>query len=139
MSKYFAKEQLYDLPSGNLFHPLRYIIRDGTLNWSNALRTKQDDNLFIPSNLAHEQHIIKTAQRLEELNTWIMQPEFELHDCLIPDQWYNPCNSELSQGISVYFRHRIFSNNYVYQKLLPHIKPHEDMELRDNHVFFKRC
>ena len=139
MSKYFAKEQLYELPSGNLFHPLRYIIRDGTLNWSHALRSKQNDSVFIPSVLAHEQHIIKTAHRLEELNTWLMLPNFELHECLVPDHWYNPEHEELAEGIGVYFRHNVFSNAYVLQKLTPHIKPHEELDIRGKSVYFKRC
>jgi len=45
----------------------------------------------------------------------------------------------LSDGISVYFKHTVLSNKLTYQKLIPHIKSHEELEVRDEYLFFKRC
>ena len=139
MQKYFTKGLLYDLPSGNSVHPSRCIIRDGTICWHDALRCKQSGRVRIPDELAHEQHILKTAQRLEELNTWLSLPEFELHECLIPHEWFNPDKEWLSEGISVYIKHALLSNKYVIKALAPHVKPHEELEVRDEWLFFKRC
>ncbi|MAR13928.1 MAG: hypothetical protein CL681_28635 [Blastopirellula sp.] len=139
MQKYFTKGILFPLPSGNSFHPSRCIIRDGTITWRDALQCKKTKDIYIPVELSHEQHIIKTAQRLEELNTWLMQPTFELHDCLIPYEWFNPTKEWLSEGISAYVKHNLFSNKFVLEKLAPHVKPHEELELRDELLFFKRC
>ena len=139
MQKYFTKGYLYELPSGLTAHPSRCIIRDGSITWSDALRTKQDDCLYIPAEQCHEQHIIKTAHRLEELNFWLTLPTFELHDCIVPYEWFNPTKEWLSEGISVYFKHSTLSNKLTFAKLEPHIKPHEELEVRDNYLFFKRC
>jgi hypothetical protein len=62
MSKHLAKECLYHLPSGNSVHPCRLIIRDGTLMWKHALLSCNEFTA-VPETQAHEQHIIKTAQR----------------------------------------------------------------------------
>ena len=139
MQKYFTKGLLYDLPSGNSFHPARCIIRDGTLTWNDALFDKAEGVSYLPSEHCHEQHIVKTAQRLEELNTWLMQPTFELHDCIVPTSWFNPTRDYLTEGISVYFKHSLFSNKLTYEKLTPHIKSHEELDIRDEMLFFKRC
>ena len=66
MSKHIAQHHFYQLPSGSAVHPCRLIQKDGTLMWKHAVPS-------IPLEEAHEQHIIKTAQRLEELNSWVSQ------------------------------------------------------------------
>jgi len=139
MQKYFTKGYLYELPSGLTAHPSRCIIRDGSITWSDALRTKLDDCLYIPTEHCHEQHILKTAHRLEELNSWAAQPDFDLHDCLLPFEWFNPTKEWLADGISVYFKHTVLSTELIFDKLHPHIKPHEELEVRDGYLFFKRC
>ena len=139
MHKYFKEDFFYNLPSGNSYHPARCIIRDGTLTWSDALHSKEDNRVFLPIEQAHEQHIIKTAQRLEELNTWLMKSTSELHDCFKPHEWFNPLKQELHQGIALYFTHRLYSPYYVHMALEPHIKPHESLEIHGEQLFFKRC
>lgn len=137
MSKHINKNCLYNLPSGSAVHPCRLIHKDGTLMWKHALLSpKNVPNL--PTNESHEQHIIKTAQRLEELNSWVAQ-ELEPWQCFIPYAWYSPEDSELTEGISVYFTHAIYKNSDVFVTLTPHIQEHEVLELRDNLLFFKRC
>ena len=66
MSKHITPEVFYDLPSGNRVYPSRLIHRDGSIMWKHALCTN-NDVLHLPVTQAHESHIIKTAQRLEEL------------------------------------------------------------------------
>jgi hypothetical protein len=98
--------------------------------WKHALLSVQHE-ANMPTCEAHEQHIIKTAQRLEELNSWVSQ-ELEPWQCFIPYAWYSPYDSELTEGISVYFTHAIYPNNDIYETLLPHIQEHETLEQRDN-------
>ena len=69
MSKHISPSYFYNLPSGNKVHPCRLIHKDGTLMWKHALLHQNEHKL--PASEAHEQHIIKTAQRLEELNSWV--------------------------------------------------------------------
>ena len=113
------------------------IHEDGTLLCKNA-RLCQKNVANIPGNQCHEQHIIKTAQRLEELSSWCSQ-ELEPWQCFIPYAWYSPEDTELTEGISVYFTHAIYKNADVFVTLTPHIQEHEVLELRDNLLFFKRC
>ena len=137
MSKHIDKNYLYNLPSGLVVHPCRLIHKDGTLMWKHALvSTNNEANLPICE--AHEHHIQKTAQRLEELNSWVSQ-ELEPWQCFIPYAWYSPVDSELTDGISVYFTHAIYKNDEVFKTLMPHIQTHEVLELRDELLFFKRC
>ena len=142
MSKHLAKNCLYKLPSGNLVHPCRLIIRDGTLMWKHAfLSLNQFTSL--PATQAHEQHIIKTAQRLEELNMWVSQ-DLEPWQSFVPLAWYNPEDPLLYQGISVYFQHSVHSPQYVYEALKEKIQPHEKLKYVDITVgrpalFFQRC
>jgi hypothetical protein len=70
MSKHITPGYMYSFPSGLVVHPCRLIQRDGTLMWKHALLYQNE--LTLPVNEAHEQHIIKTAQRLEELNSWCL-------------------------------------------------------------------
>jgi len=137
MSKHIDKNYLYNLPSGATVHPCRLIHKDGTLMWKHALLCSENV-ANMPRIECHEQHIIKTAQRLEELNSWISQ-ELEPWQCFIPYAWYSPYDTELTEGINVYFTHAIYSNNEIFKTLLPHIQEHETLEQRDGLLFFKRC
>ena len=134
--KHIAPQCLYNLPSGNSVHPCRLIHKDGTLMWKHALL--YNNKLNIPQEHAQEAHIIKTAQRLEELNSWVSL-ELEPWDWFIPAAWYVPTITELSSGISVYFKHFSQDINKVYDLLLPHIQDHETLEQRSQYLFFKRC
>ena len=136
MSKHIDQSCLFNLPSGNNVYPLRLIHKDGTLMWKHALKFK-DGIYCVPMQLSIEQHIIKTAQRLEELNSWVSQ-DLEPWQCFIPYAWYSPFDSELTDGISVYFTHSLYDNEYIYDTLLPHIQDHETLEQRDELMFFKR-
>ena len=136
MSKNIDKKSFYDLPSGNKVHPCRLIQRDGTLMWKHAVL--HQNVLTLPTDRAEEQHIIKTAQRLEELNSWVSQG-LEPWECFIPYAWYVPTEPELCKGISVYFKHLIHDTNHTIEKLLPHIQGHETLELRGNYLYFQRC
>ncbi len=137
MSKHIDKNFLYNLPSGLVVHPCRLIHKDGTLMWKHAL-LNNSNAANLPTCESHEQHIQKTAQRLEELNSWVSQ-ELEPWQCFLPYAWYSPYDSELTEGISVYFTHAIYKNSEVFEALVPHIQEHELLELRDNLLFFKRC
>jgi len=132
MSKHIAQHHFYQLPSGNFVHPCRLIQKDGTLMWKHACAVS------VPLEEAHEQHIIKTAQRLEELNSWVSQG-LDPWQCLLPVTWYIPTEPELYEGISVYFKHTDYSSRDVYDKLINHIQSHESLELRQDYLFFKRC
>ena len=132
MSKHIAPTAFYELPSGSKVYPCRLIHKDGTLMWRHACEAA------VPTDEAHEQHIIKTAQRLEELNSWVSR-EMELWNCLLPVAWYVPDHPELSEGISVYFKHTVHQLDNVYSYLKPHIFPHEKLELRREYIHFRRC
>lgn len=138
MQKYFAEGTFYPLPSGNNYHPARLIIRDGTLTWKDALHCRLTNKTYIPSDLAHEQHIIKTAQRMEELNTWA-SINMELWECIKPVQWYNPTVEGFEEGITLKFKHLAFSNKLMWTRLVPHIKPHESLTSGPEYLSFKRC
>ena len=142
MFKHLKKEYLYNLPSGNLVHPCRLIIRDGTLMWKHALLS-HNEFTAIPETQAQEQHIVKTAQRLEELNTWVSQ-NLELWECITPHSWYDPSNPDLSDGFSVYFDHSLYPADVIYAQLKEHIQPHETLKMVDVFphpplLLFKRC
>jgi len=136
MSKHIAKEHMYQLPSGNSVHPCRLILRDGTLMWKHALLLGNEPAL--PDTEAKENHIIKTAQRLEELNAWVSQG-LEPWECFIPSAWYVPNHPGLENGISLYFKHHTHSVGHTFTQLLPHIQDHEILELRNNSLYFQRC
>ncbi len=143
MSKHLDKRCFYQMPSGNHVHPCRLILRDGTLMWKHALL---NHNKFtsLPHTQAHEQHIIKTAQRLEELNTWVSQ-DMEPWECITPLAWYDPEIPSLSEGINLYFFHRGYDTEDLYEELIDHIQPHETLEIYDRKfpsdhlLYFKRC
>ena len=136
MSKHLAKENFYQLPSGAMVHPCRLIHRDGTLMWKHALLSF--NSISIPKNQAVEAHIVKTAQRLEELNKWL-SIDLDPWDCFHIHAWLQNDNPELSEGISVYFKHLTFENKFVKEKLDPHVKEFETLEMRGKHLFFQRC
>ena len=132
MSKHIDPSYFYCLPSGNKVHPCRLIQKDGTLMWKHACA------YALPTEEAHEQHIIKTAQRLEELNSWVSSVN-DLSDFLSPVSWYVPTEPELCEGISVYFTHTSLTNNEVYDGLRSHILDHEKLELAGSYIHFRRC
>ena len=134
--KHISPNCLYTLPSGNSVHPCRLIHKDGTLMWKHALL--YNNKLSVPTEQAHEAHIIKTAQRLEELNSWVSL-DLEPWDCLIPTGWYVPHIPDLSNGISVYFKHFSRDTADVYDLLLPHIQDHETLHQSSQYLYFKRC
>ena len=136
MSKHISPDYFYVLPSGNKVHPCRLIHKDGSLMWKHALLCNNIS--YLPSTQAQEQHIIKTAQRLEELNSWVSQ-DYEPWECLQPVAWFNPMDPELRTGYSVYFKHQLHDNQLIYNKLLSHIQDHETLELSQNYLYFRRC
>ena len=136
MSKHIASSSFYSLPSGIKVHPCRLIFKDGTLMWKHALLSNNVCN--IPTDTAHEQHIIKTAQRIEELNSWI-SPESEDWDNLKPFSWYVPSDPDLSEGISLYFYHPTTDIENTYEILKEHILSHETHSIKNQYLFFKRC
>ena len=136
MSKHISPSYFYNLPSGNRVHPCRLIHKDGSLMWKHALLHR--NVAALPLSEAHEQHIIKTAQRLEELNSWVSQ-DLEIWDSLLPVLWYYPLLKELSEGISVYFKHATLDNATTYDILTSHLQSHETLEHRDEYLYFKRC
>ena len=123
MSKHIAPDCLITLPSNDRVHPCRLILKDGTLMWKHAL-FYQDLILCTPTSVAHESHIIKTAQRLEELNSWISQG-LEPWNSFTIKGWYQPFNPELNEGISVCFKHSTHDLDFTFENLLPHIQDHE--------------
>ena len=132
MSKHIDPSYFYCLPSGNKVHPCRLIQKDGTLMWKHAC------SFSLPLEEAHEQHIIKNAQRLVELNSWVSAVN-DLSDFLSPVSWYVPTEPELCEGISVYFTHTSLTNNEVYDGLRSHILDHEKLELAGTYLHFRRC
>ena len=136
MSKHLSKDYFYVLPSGTSVHPCRLIHRDGTIMWKHALLSY--NQVSIPKDQAVEAHIIKTAQRLEELNKWVSM-DLEPWECFDIQAWLINDHSELSEGISVYFKHLTFDNKFVKERLDPHVREFETLEERGKHLFFKRC
>lgn len=137
MSKHIDIKHMYHLPSGAIVHPCRLIQKDGTITWKQALLS-YGNVPQMPRHESQENHIIKTAQRLEELNSWVSQ-DLEPWQSFIPYAWYSPNDSELTDGISVYFLHAVYDNDYIYETLLPHVQDYETLEQRDELMFFKRC
>ena len=136
MSKHIAQTCFYNLPSGSKVHPCRLIQKDGTLMWKHALLDNNIPNL--PRAEAHEQHIIKTAQRLEELNSWVSQ-DLEPWNFLVPTLWYVPGLTGYEEGISVNFTHSTKDTAEVYDILCNHTLAHETLNLRDKYIYFRRC
>ena len=137
MSKHLDQDYLLQLPSGIAVHPCRLIHKDGTLMWKHALCLK-DFVYCVPQQQSVEQHIIKTAQRLEELNSWVSR-DLEVWQCLVPIHWYSPTTPELSTGYSVYFKHALYDHQRTYDCLTAHVLPHETLDICENFLLFKRC
>ena len=136
MSKHISPSYFYSLPSGLKVHPCRLIHKDGSLMWKHALLF--DNCAAMPSCAAHEQHIIKTAQRLEELNSWVSQ-DLEPWNFLVPSLWYQPDIDGYGEGISVNFTHSTKDTTEVYRTLRNHILSHETLHLHQDYIYFKRC
>jgi len=136
MSKHITPAYMYSFPSGSSIHPCRLIQRDGTLMWKHALL--HHGELTLPATEAHEQHIIKTAQRLEELNSWVSR-DLEPWNGIKIIAWYAPHIEELSEGISVYFKHPQYETNEIFNTLSTHIQSHETLDATDRYLYFKRC
>ena len=136
MSKHISPSHFYNLPSGNKVHPCRLIHKDGTLMWKHALLHRNECKL--PVSEAHEVHIVKTAQRLEELNSWVSS-DLDAWECFVPTAWYLPEDPELAEGIAVYFKHTTRHIDHIYPALASHILDHEHLEIRGNYLFFRRC
>lgn len=137
MVKHLAKEFFYQLPSGNEVHPSRLIHRDGTIMWKHALACC-NELVALPECEAHEQHIIKTASRLEELNTWVSK-DLDPWEFLKPMVWYTPNLPVFDEGISVLFEHTSRPTNEVFSMLQPHIQEHEELSVDRGWLFFRRC
>ena len=105
--------------------------------WKHALLYNNEFK-SLPTEIAHEAHIIKTAQRLEELNSWVSQG-LNPWDCLHPLQWYNPAAEGFTEGISVDFVHTVLPANFVYDTLLEHKQEHETLTYNSGIFNFKRC
>ena len=136
MSKNINPSYMYKFPSGQSVHPCRLIQRDGCLMWKHALL--YNGELSIPTEEAHEQHIIKTAQRLEELNSWVSQ-DLEPWNFLVPTLWYVPGLADYAEGIAVNFTHSTKDTTEVYDILCNHTLAHETLNLRDKYIYFRRC
>ncbi len=141
MSKHVPAKHLYNLPSGNKVHPCRLIHRDGTLMWKHALLYNNEVNL--PTSQAVEAHIIKTAQRLEELNSWVSNDK-EPWECFVPVAWYVPNVAALNQGISLFFKHATQDAEDIYNVLIKHTQEHETLKLLPTYtgakqLYFSRC
>ena len=133
MSKSFLESFYITLPSKQKVHPCRLIIRDGTFMWRTALGG------HCPIDMAHEQHIIKTASRLEELNSWTSSDVDDCHTFSI-HKWFDPLCEGFKEGISVLFTHpHYLDNDELYQALESHIYPHEVLAKKESFLFFKRC
>ena len=136
MSKHLNDNVFYYMPSSLKVHPCRLIQRDGTLMWKHACLYHNEVQL--PTEESHEQHIIKTAQRLEELNSWVSR-DSEPWECLKVMAWYVPQIEELSEGIGCYFSYDQFNNQEIYSTLSAHILSHETLVIKDRHLYFRRC
>ena len=75
MSKHLAKNCLYKLPSGNLVHPCRLIIRDGTLMWKHAFLA---DPLLYQGISVYFQHSVHSPRYVYEALKEKIQPHEKL-------------------------------------------------------------
>lgn len=139
MSKHFSPDIFYDLPSGSRVHPQRLIHRDGTIMWKHAL-LDANGYLHIPQQQSHEAHIIKTAQRLEELNCWASQG-LEPWEFLKPTIWYfiDHRHEPYRQGYACCLRHTTLPSSLVLETLQPHIQEHEELKEVEGLLYFRRC
>lgn len=126
-------------PSGSEIHPWRLIHRDGTISWKQAIM-QPNGELHVPTCQAHEAHIIKTAQRIEELNCWVSQ-NLEPWECLQPKKWYriDDEHKPYAEGYACCIFHMVMPLEKVVKALEPHIQSHETLELNDECIYFSRC
>jgi len=139
MSKHLSPDVFFDLPSGNRVHPWRLIHRDGTIMWKHAL-WHPNGFTYVPHEQAHEAHIIKTAQRLEELNCWASQG-LEPWEFLQPTNWYCIDHEQepFQKGYACIFKHTSIENDLILKTLAPHIQEHEELKECEQGLYFKRC
>jgi len=139
MSKHLSPDVLIRFPSGSMFHPSRLIQRDGTIMWKDAL-LQNNGYIIPPETEAIESHIVKTAQRLEELNCWASQ-NLDPWDCLQPLYWYDPNSNykAFANGCACIFQHATKDLNQVYESICMHVNEFETLELKSNGIFFQRC
>lgn len=137
MSRHISPEAFYDLPSGNRVHPCRLIHKDGTLMWKHAL-LYNNQLTALPTEHAHESHIIKTAMRLEELNSWVSNG-LDPWDCLRPLRWYDPSYINHDKGICVQFKHTTLPSNMIFDTLQEHTQEHETLTCDCGIFTFQRC
>ena len=107
--------------------------------WKHAV-WNEEGFINLPEEAAHEAHIIKTAQRLEELNYWISQ-QLEPWEFLRPVVWYNKKHSHqpFAEGYAVVFNHTSVPVVDVYDILKNHIQEHETLQQCNNNLYFQRC
>lgn len=105
--------------------------------WKHALLFN-NELVSMPESQAHEQHIIKTAQRIEELNSWVSH-HLDPWEFLKPIAWYCPTVDKLKEGISLYFQHTSVDSTDVYHILKEHLNEFESLVQKDNILFFQRC
>lgn len=131
MSKALDPSLFYTLPSGARVHPSRLIVRDGHYTWSSAL-------LDLPSERAHEAHIVKTAARLEELASELGLASDD-YPLIYPVRWYEPGDEEFGEGIAVLLGVRFRCPTAVFIELGRIVAAHEQLEQRGRQIFFRRC
>ena len=96
--------------------------------WKHALLHQNEP--YIPQDPAHEQHIIKTAQRIEELNSWVSQ-DLDPWEFLRPLlAWYYPNSPDLDEGISLFFKHTSLDTTDVFFTLKEHLNEFETLSYR---------
>ena len=105
--------------------------------WKHAL-LDQNEFVCLPESQAHEQHIIKTAQRIEELNAWVSH-HLDPWEFLKPVHWYSPNTKDLSEGIAVYLKHTSIPTDSVFESLQPHVNEYETLKQVDSYLYFRRC
>ena len=137
MNRNISPSVYYQLPSGTAVHPCRLIQKDGSLMWKHAL-LHRNEFICLPQSQADEQHIVKTAQRIEELNSWVSQ-DLDPWEFLKPTTWYCPEYDETKNGIALYFEHTCLPTEDVYEVLKRHINEYETLKIVDNSLYFSRC
>lgn len=137
MSRHITPGAFLPLPSGTNVHPCRLIHKDGTLMWKHAL-LKYNEFTQLPQTQAHESHILKTALRLEELNSWVSQ-SLDPWECLRPIRWYDPTDEMFNQGIAVEFTHTTLPAEQIIDTLKRHKQDHEVLTYADGLFQFQRC
>ena len=105
--------------------------------WKHPL-LHNNEFVCLPEEHAHEAHIIKTAQRVEELNSWVSQ-NLDPWEFLKPIVWYAPGTPHLSEGIAVYLKHTSLPTDLVMNYLQEHIQDHETLKQVEDFIFFRRC